>query len=301
MNSQINKVLVLGSSGFVGRNISELFQSYFCVIKSVKDSTKVDDGSIWFDLLNENSWIEIIKLSPSVIINCIGYGVVKKQQDVNNIYTINYFKTIELFDFLSDFASTINIIHLGTAFEYDLSLIKLSEDSSTVPRTHYGVSKLMTSNYLFHKRFNFNFVVIRPFNMFGFYEDDSKILPSLILAQKKRVSINLTSGAQKRDFLFVDDLSNFLVSLIKNFDFSQIPRCINIGTGKSISIKKLSSIISGVLPHFDSKYWNWNAISQRNGETLEFYNASSLSRDLGFSTKDIATSLHDTVKYYWNL
>lgn len=297
----MDKILVLGSSGFVGKNISEIFSKEFTIIKSVRDKTKVAEGIIWFDLLNEGSWIETTKLSPSIIINCIGYGVVKTEKELDKIYDINYIKTVAFFEFLSAYNSTIKLIHFGTAFEYDLSIEKLLETSNVLPQTHYGISKLMASNYLFQKKIRNPFVVIRPFNMFGLYEDESKIIPYLILSQKNKVTIDLSSGKQKRDYCFVEDLVIFLLRLVKEKDINEIPKCINVGTGVSTSIKEMALKLSAILPSFDSKYWNWDAIPQRIGEQHEFYNASTLSKELGFKSKDITTNLQHTINYYWKL
>lgn len=292
---------MLGSSGFVGKNISEIFSKDFTIIKSVRDKKKVSEGIIWFDLLNDDSWFEIIKLSPSIIINCIGYGVIKLEKELDKIYDINYIKTVAFFEFLSIKDPSIKIIHFGTAFEYDLSLTNLSESSNVLPQTHYGISKLMTSNYIFQKKLKNPFVVLRPFNMFGLYEDESKIIPSLILSQKNNEIINLSSGIQRRDYFFVEDLVGFLSRLIKENDFINLPKCINVGTGISISIKELAFKISTILPRFNPKYWNWNVIPQRIGEQYEFYNDSNLSKELGFKSNDFKNSLIRTINYYWNL
>ncbi len=294
-------ILVLGATGFVGRNIASVLKQHFEVVQSVRYADQTDKGIIWFDLTNENSWSEIDKLAPSVIINCIGYGVVKTEKEVNKIYEINYLKTVSFFEYLSNTVPAVRIIHIGTAFEYDLSIIELSETSPTLPLTHYGISKLMASNYLLQKKLNNRFIILRPFNMFGLHEDESKIVPYLILSQKNKIKVDLSSGLQRRDYCSVGDFARFILTLINNQDFSQLPSCINVGTGKTYSIKELSHKIAKQLPTFDDTLWNWDAIPQRKGEYHEFYNSSDLAKELGFAFDTVETNLSHTIQYYWNI
>ena len=42
---------------------------------------------------------------------------------------------------------------------------------------------------------------------FILFEDESKIIPYLILSQKNKVAIDLSSGTQRRDYFFVEDLA----------------------------------------------------------------------------------------------
>lgn len=294
-------ILILGATGFVGKNIASVLKQHFEVVQSVRNTDQTDKGIIWFDLTNEYSWGEIDKLSPSIIINCIGYGVVKTEQEVDKIYEINYFKTVSFFEYLSNTIPTVKIIHIGTAFEYDLSIKKISETSPTLPLTHYGISKLMASNYLLQKNLNNRFVIVRPFNMFGLYEDESKIVPYLILSQKNKIQVDLSSGAQRRDYCYVGDFARFILTLIKKQDFSQLPSCINVGTGKTYSIKELSYKIAEQLQSFDHTLWNWDALPQRKGEYDEFYNSSDLAKELGFAFDTVETNLSHTIQHYWNI
>jgi nucleoside-diphosphate-sugar epimerase len=137
--------------------------------------------------------------------------------------------------------------------------------------------------------------------MFGKYEDYSKIIPYLILAQKNKSIINLSSGLQKRDFLFVEDFVKFLIEIIKIKTFVDLPNCINVGEGTSISIRDLASKLSALLPTYEAKYWNWNAVPQRIGEQDDFFNNSNLCKTLGYKSTDFEENLTCTINYYWNL
>jgi len=301
VNDSLNKILVLGASGFVGKNIVEALTPIFNVITTTRNRDKLTNTIFWFDLEDETSWESVKSSSPSFIINCIGYGVIKTEKEVDSIFKINYIKTVAFFEYLSTELPHCKLIHIGSAFEYDLTSVALNESSPTLPLTHYGISKFMASQYLLTKKLNNSFIILRPFNMFGPYEDSSKIIPHLILAQKNKAVVDLSSGIQKRDFCYIGDFTSLLKKILINKSFCELPSCINVGTGTTQTIKSLALLLSTFLPTFDTRFWNWDVIPQRMNEYEEFYNASSLSKYAGFSPSKIETSLLSTIKYYWNL
>lgn len=301
LNTSNKKIVVLGSTGFVGKNIAEGLFHHYKVFRTTRNIQEPNKELVWFDLCNQISWEGIVEIRPDIIINAVGYGVVKTETNINQIYEVNYFKTVDFYNYISGQIPLTNILHIGTAFEYDLSAKSIHENSPMIPLTHYGISKLMASNYLLQKKIENPFVILRPFNMFGPYEDESKIVPYLILAQKNNKVINLSSGIQKRDYFFVGDLTRFVQYLIQTRSFKDLPQCINIGTGKIYSIKELSNIIASLLPTYEPSLWNWSALPQREGEFDMFYNQSLLAQQLGFTFQSIEHNLKHTIQYYWNL
>jgi nucleoside-diphosphate-sugar epimerase len=294
------KILILGATGFVGKNIVEHLQFAKSLIQTTRKAECAINGTIFFDIEDTHSWETLKDIQPDSIINCIGYGVVKTQRETEKVYDINYFKTVAFYEYLSNEMPEVNIVHIGTAFEYDLSQVRLTETSKALPFTHYGISKLMTSNYLLQKKIKNPFLIVRPFNMFGLYEDESKIVPSLILSQKNKIPIELSSGLQRRDYSYVGDFAKFIGKLIQIENFAQLPKSINVGTGNTYSIKELSIKIADYLPTYDASLWNWNALPQRIGEYDEFYNGSTLAKELGFEWNTVETNIKNTIQYYWN-
>jgi len=294
-------ILILGATGFVGKNISLKLLPNYSLFTTVRDETKFSKNIIYFDIKEKTSWENIKKINPTIIINCIGYGVVKTEICVNSIFEINYFSTVKFYNYLSIKLPKCKIIHIGTAFEYDLSCSELIETTPQLPLTYYGLSKLMASQYLLNNKISNPFIILRPFNMFGQFESESKIIPFLILAQKHKKVIDLSEGLQERDYFYVGDLANFILKIVKKNNFEELPKCVNVGTGKSISIKELANCISFLLPEYNPKFWNWGALPQRTDEYFKFYNASNIARELGFKEIDLKIHLLTTIQHYWNL
>ena len=204
----------------------------------------------------------------------------------------------DFYNYILSKNSNLYWIQIGTAFEYDLTQIAINEKSTCNPKTHYGISKLMMSNFLLNK--SNNFIILRPFGMFGKFEDTSKFFPALIKAQKFKQSINLSDGLQCRDYIFVEDFIAFLKTLITKINSSDLPKVINIGSNQSKSLREYSNYLIPYIPFFDNKFWNWGQISFRENESFNFYSNSKISYNYGFINSPLSTSFKKIVNYYYD-
>ena len=136
--------------------------------------------------------------------------------------------------------------------------------------------------------------------MFGAWENDSKIFPMLILAQKNKQELDLSNGKQQRDYLFVNDLANFIKEIISEKKLKHIEReIINIASNKPSSIKELSEFLSIQIPKFNPKYWNWGTIQQRDNESDVFYNISEKALSFGLKLTPLGKAFNYTVNHYY--
>jgi GDP-L-fucose synthase len=116
----------------------------------------------------------------------------------------------------------------------------------------YAVAKIagikMCQTY--NKQYRTNFISVMPTNLYGpndsFDLQNSHVLPALIrkfVEARNTKAPNVTlwgTGNPKREFLYVDDLANACLFLMKNYNDSEI---INIGTGTDVSILELAHLI----------------------------------------------------------
>ncbi|HSA06039.1 MAG TPA: GDP-L-fucose synthase [Candidatus Gastranaerophilales bacterium] len=102
----------------------------------------------------------------------------------------------------------------------------------------------------YNNQYGANFISVMPTNLYGINDNfdlnNSHVLPALIrkfYEAKKTGSNTVTvwgTGQPKREFLFVDDLTDACVFLMNNYNGSEI---VNIGTGEDISIRELAELI----------------------------------------------------------
>lgn len=295
------RVIILGSDGFVGKNLLEDLSTGFDCYGSTRREDKIvaDAHRIYFDLQDPASWNLLIELQPDCIINCIVSGTIQKEEDVKSAIDINYLQTTKFYQYISIHLPGVYLIHLGTAFEYDLDLEALTEESACYPKTYYGISKLLASNFLLAGKFIHDFTIIRPFNIFGPYDKQDKIIPYLITSQKEKKAIPLSEGLQKRDYFFVKDLSVLVKNLVSKPSVRS--KIINAGSGRPMGLKEVAQSVSNYIPHFDASLWQWGKLAYREGESNSFYNNSAKLKESGTVLTNFEKSIEATVAYYFRL
>jgi len=237
-------ILIVGGTGFFGYNLLKFFLRFkwnvFSLSKSPPNNLrKLKNIRYLYGDISKAKKIEFLKdFNFNYIINCGGYvDHVNKIRTFNthfigckNLYKIFANKKIETF------------VQIGSSSEYGKSKSPLKETQLGKAKTIYGKSKLKASNFLLSlKNRNFPFVIIRPFLLYGPYQDNNRFLPltiSSFLAGKKFACSDCT---QYRDFLYIDDAVRAIKACLGN---KKIYRKItNIGFGKPIQLRKAINII----------------------------------------------------------
>lgn len=292
-------ILLLGSSGFVGKNLSVALSTKFNT-SSTQRVDSINDNIVYFDLEKKDTWANLLLVNFDIVINSIGYGVIKSENDVHQLFQINYVLPMQLREYLIEQKPDLFWVQIGSAFEYSLTNEEILESSDTNPLTFYGISKLMMSNYLINA-VNDNFLILRPFAMFGKYEEKTKIIPALINAQKEKQMIELSSGTQERDYFFVNDFIRFLVKLLEADIYKYKRELVNVGSGIPMKLSNIANYLAPKCPEYSDKLWHWGELPQREGESKRFYNASTKCFELGFELTPLDIALTNTINHYWQI
>jgi len=169
----------------------------------------------------------------------------------------------------------------------------------------YAVAKIagikMCQSY--NDQYKTNFVSVMPTNLYGpndnFDLQNSHVLPAFIkkfhdakIGNKKEVVLWGT-GNVYREFLYVDDMADACVFLMKNYNSSEI---INIGTGKDLKIRELAQLVKKIIGYSGKIVWD---SSKPDGTPKKQLDVSKLFR-LGWQPK---ISLKEGIKkeYDWFL
>jgi GDP-L-fucose synthase len=154
------------------------------------------------------------------------------------------------------------ILYLGSSCIYPkMSPQPIKEeyllDGSLEPTNQwYAIAKIagIKMCQAYRRQYGFNAICCMPTNLFGpndnFDLSSSHVLPALIrkfheakIDNKENVVI-WGSGNPKREFLYVEDLSDACLFLMDVYESEEI---INVGTGKDISIRELAKLVAGIV------------------------------------------------------
>lgn len=153
----------------------------------------------------------------------------------------------------------------------------------------------------YRKQYGFDAISLMPTNLYGigdnFHPENSHVLPALIrrfheakVSGQESVSIWGT-GSPRREFLYVDDMADAALHLMKNYSEKEI---VNVGTGEDISILDLAHLVSDIVG-FNGKILT--DPSKPDGTPQKLLDVTKLN-NLGWKAK---VSLSDGIKttYDW--
>ena len=232
------KVLITGSTGFVGQNLNNfLIQKEYNIQGISRTST---DGLIDYNSLKEIHWN-----SASGIIHLAG-----KAHDLNGLaddkayFEANTELTKQLYDqFLTSNCEVFIFVSSVKAVTDHLDDI-LTEERPTNPSTAYGRSKLAAENYILSLQLpkDKRVYILRPCMIHG--AGNKGNLNSLFKLVNKGIPYPLGAFENKRSFLSIDNFSFIVHELLEN----KIPSGIyNLADDEPISTNELIYIMNEVL------------------------------------------------------
>ena len=244
------KVLILGSNGLVGSSLSRVLtkDGYFNEIIS---ATRKDA-----DLLDLSETKKLIQeTKPNVVINAAAKvgGVLANNSHRSEFLIENIKININLLESIIPF-SEIKVINLGSSCIYPLNAENPIKEESIMSgkleptNSPYAMAKLTAIELgdSISKQFGHQITNLMPTNLYGpndnFSDKNSHVIPGLIQRFHKAKINNADSvevwgsGNPKREFLYVDDLSECIMHILKNNIDDSL---LNIGSGHEVSIKEL--------------------------------------------------------------
>ena len=173
----------------------------------------------------------------------------------------------------------------------------------------YALSKIMgiKISEILYEKYNKDIICLMPTNIYGkndnFDVTSSHVIPGLISkflnAKKKKLDVEVWgSGRPIREFLHVDDLANAIFTVLKtdkkkiNKIFKGKLPIINIGSGESITIKKLTLLIKKITNYKGKVFFNKNYPDGTMNKNLD----STMIKKLKWKAKiKLAVGLHEII------
>ncbi len=166
----------------------------------------------------------------------------------------------------------------------------------------YAIAKIagikMCQSY--NRQYNTNFIAVMPTNLYGpgdnFDLETSHVLPALIRkfheakVNNRRYVELWGTGTPRREFLFVDDLADACVFLMKTYNSSDI---INIGTGEDLTIAELADLVSKIVDYKGEIKWD---NTKPDGTPRKLLDVSKINA-LGWKAK---TGLEEGIRLIYN-
>jgi len=224
------KVLLLGGSGFIGRNILEQLSSDYQIFAPSSQELNLLDAEEVEKYLSLHNF--------DIVIHAANYGGNRSQAGLVGVFETNKKMFLNL---TKNFSAFGRMIFLGSGAEYDKSrsLMKVKESEFGIfqPKDDYGRVKYFASEQIADMPGAVN---LRCFGVFGKYEDYSTRFISNAICRALSDLPILVRQNTVFDYLYVNDLVRIIKHFIEN---EPKHKFYNTGTGKGIELAVLAKII----------------------------------------------------------
>lgn len=308
----MKKILITGAAGFIGSNLSnqikKQYPNYDLVLVDNLSSGKLE-------FLNEHLRNDLIisDFCGEEIINriknkefkfvfhlaakpAVGYSV-EFPYETNDE---NVTKTLKLLDACKDNIDKF-IFSSSSAIYGDVNSLPIIESDNKNPNSPYGLQKFIIEQYLtiFKKLYDFNFVALRYFNVYGRNNLGNSAYSTAVSAWLYAIKNNLElrfdgDGTQSRDMCHVDDIVNANI-LAAHSNCNE--GFFNIGTGKNITNNEIMNLLKSKFKNLKIKF-----APERHGDvkhTLASIRLAEENIDY-FSKVSFEEGLNDTIEWFMN-
>lgn len=294
-----SKVLITGSSGFVGRYLSSKFYSkgyrLTCLVHALDPLRQAPVDQIPLDLTNKGEVFKVISaIGPDCVIHLAGN---KSRDDSKSrfSYDANVSISLNVIEACLALPKLQKFVFLGSCDEYGLSDHAFDEKQQEMPVNNYGLAKLAITKLLYglSKSCQFPSVVLRPTVIYGPNQGNEMFIPSLIGALLAGKDFPMTDGDQYRDFIYVDDVVEAINAAIQA---DQLPSgsVINIGSGHSCRVKDVALLLANLIDPNAIKHLRFGVVPYRPNEIMNYAaNIGRAQKLLGWVPK---TTLDDGLR-----
>ncbi len=294
------KILITGSNGMVGRNIAEYkkAENYNLLTPSSKELNLLDRLSVDKYLKNNQ---------PDIVIHCAGIvgGIQANMANPVKFLVDNTQMGLNII-MASQEVGIKKFINMSSSCMYPREAINpLGEElilkGELEPTNEgYALAKITSTRlceYINKENNTFLYKTVIPCNLYGKYDKfdpkHSHMLPAVIKKIHEAKENNQSDsniwgdGEARREFMYAEDLADFIYYAIENFE--RMPQNINVGLGHDYTINEYYNAISSVIG-FKGKFIH--DLTKPIGMKQKLIDDSKLS-EFGWKHK---TSLEDGIK-----
>lgn len=240
----MQKILVTGAPGFIGKYVIDELLKHNIEIFSVQRSTKSEEilnkrvhVIETDDLFSESiEWWETKCKGMDIVLHLAWFTKSREYLDsYENIHCLTGSLNLARGAVL---AGIKRFIGIGTCVEYDLTYQTLSVDTPLKPLSIYAASKvgLFLNLTQFFKTYSVDFTWCRIFYVYGDSDDKNRFIPFLKSKLDLNEEVNLPNGEQIRDFLNVTEVAR----IISEITLSTKTGPINVCSGIPKSIQQIA-------------------------------------------------------------
>lgn len=225
----MEKILITGSSGFVGKHLVNGLREKNLVEFNLSDGKDVTKKQDFDDLPSDITTIIHLAAIANVPLSWEKPGEVLRT---------NIHGTLNVLEFARQVGARVIF---ASSYLYGIpKRLPITEEQPLSAENPYGLSKL-SAEYLcqmYSKKYGIPVISLRFFNIYGPGQAESMLIAQMITELRKDRRVTIFDGRPKRDFVYISDVvtayQKALASRQEGFNV------YNIGSGESYSVREVA-------------------------------------------------------------
>ncbi|MBI2637992.1 NAD-dependent epimerase/dehydratase family protein [Candidatus Peregrinibacteria bacterium] len=308
----MKKIILLGDTGFVGRNIAQIFRENNVNFVGVSRKTNVDLR----DPIATRLFFK--KEKPDIIVNCAAHvgSLNYVTEQAAAVIIDNSRMIISIYEAITEVCHEAIVINPIANCAYPANAELYSEDHWLDGPLHRSVLSFgSTRRFLwavgesFYMQYGIRSIYLFVPNMYGQYEstDPNKahalnaIIAKFVKAQEENKDVEIWgTGVAIREWLYALDFGRIVFQIIQNPTMLNLNEPINIAQNFGLSIKDLVEIMKTNFPDFKGNIkWNKAMPDGASKKVMDDHKFKKYFPDFKFTPFE--EGIKNTISYYKSL
>jgi nucleoside-diphosphate-sugar epimerase len=232
----MKSILITGSNGFIGTALTNRLRAERYTLYEFNE----EDG----DIAKKKVLDQFDDCHIDHVVHLAGKTFVPSSWDDPNLfYSTNVMGSLTVLEFCKKHKLPVTFL---SSYLYGIpNQLPIAEDAELHPNNPYAHSKYVAEQlcHFYHQEFGIKIIIFRPFNVYGHGQNNQFLIPAIINQILHSNEITVNELESRRDYVYLDDLVRAIIlSLNTTLSFE----IVNIGSGKSVSVKQVIDIIQEI-------------------------------------------------------
>ena len=268
------RLLISGASGYIGRHLLKRIgeNNYQLGILVRKDIMNVPAGTFIINT-NETDWkTKVHSFDPDVVLHLASYLTSSDdEKQIDKLIEANISFGTHLLDAVKN-SNVKTFINTGTFAEYP------TREGKKTPAYLYAATKTAFSSIVNYYQAVVGFQVLNviPYTVYGGAHSAKKLIDYIYDSLGSSTQIDMSPGEQVLDFIHIDDVVNFYITLLSRIDqYKNNYTEIHLGSGKGITPKQIAALLEKISGKESNI--NWGGLPYRKNDTMYSVAQNNLS------------------------